>query len=172
MQIKTKTKFQIQKNKQLLEKKLKVRLEIKKNNLEIKGPALEQYEAENVLRAINIGFPIKTALLLTNPEFIFEELNIKSINRKQNPSSIKSRIIGTKGKVLKTLEEISDCKIILKDNTLSIIGHADNIKQTTQALVSLIKGSKISNVYKILEKAQPDKTEEDLGLKQKGSLVR
>ena len=50
------------------------------------------------------------------------------------------------------------------DNLVGIIGDAELIKNTQDAIISLIKGSKQSNVYTRLEK-QKVKPVLDLGLK-------
>ncbi len=146
----------IKKNKELLEKSLKVEIEIKGKKAEISGKELNEYVAERVLEAINLGFKIPDALLLTDEEFMFETINIKDLSKK-NPRRIRGRIIGTKRKTMDTLEELTNCKLVLKDNTVGIIGNAEDIESAMQALNSLIKGSKQSNVYKYLEKQRKNK---------------
>ena len=78
--------------------------------------------------------------------------------------ALQIRIIGTKGKTLKTLAELSSCHISLDNNTVNIIGPAEKIKDTATAIERLIKGSKQTNVYLYLKKTQKESIE-DLGLK-------
>src|SRR3989344_810892 len=79
---------------------------------------------------------------------------------------IKGRIIGTKGKTLKILTDLSDNFFELddKNNRVGIIGNPENIQTSHTAIISLIKGSKTGNVYTYLEKHRPEKVI-DLGLK-------
>ena len=144
----------ILRNKKRLERKLKVILTIKGNEIEIEGKEVNIFLTNQVLEAIDKNFSVKTALLLTNEDYVFEEINIKSINKKKSLSSIKSRLIGTKGKTLKTISNIANCHLALNDNIISIIGPAESIKETTQAINSLIHGSKQSNVYSYLERTR------------------
>ena len=165
MFFKKETINKILKNKEKLEKKLKVKLEIKNSEVEISGEQIDIFEAEIVLSAIERSFPINAALLLLDENYMLEDIPIKKITRK-NPKLVKSRIIGTKGKTLKLLSELSNCYIALHNNTVSIIGLNDKVKEAASAIRSLILGSKQSNVYKYLEKSREKVFPEDLGLKE------
>lgn len=156
----------IGKNQKILEKKLKVKLHISGNEVEMKGKQLDVYIGDRVLEAIEKNFAIKTALLLTNEDYLLEDIAIKSVTSRKKIERIRARIIGTKGKTLKTISELTNCHITLNDNTVSIICPAENIKQATSAIENLIRGGKQSNVYIYLKKAIEDKEIEDLGLKE------
>ena len=64
----------ILKNKNKLEKQLKVKIEIKKGKKEISISGLpeDEYIAEKVLDALSFGFPISTAMLIKKEDFVFE----------------------------------------------------------------------------------------------------
>ena len=64
-------------NKKKLENKLKVKINIKQDNIELSGEQLNIYVAEQVLEAINKNFSVNSALLLTNEDYILEDINIK-----------------------------------------------------------------------------------------------
>ena len=113
---------------------------------------MDEYEASLVLDAINLGFPSKTAVLLKEEDIIFEKINIKDFTRRKNLSVIRSRLIGTHGKTKKTLEGISGCKIIIKDNAVGIIGPAESIEYVITGVTNLIRGTKQTNIYKYLER--------------------
>ena len=154
----------IKRNKKLLDKKLNVQIEVKVEDIEFEGKTEDIFFAEKVLQALDKNFPVKVALLLLDENYVLEDISIKSI-RERNIKQTKARIIGTKGKTLKILSEISNCFITLHDNTVSIIGQAEDMKETVTAIERLIKGSKQTNVYNFLDKhkkPQPD----DLGLKE------
>ena len=156
----------ILKNKKKLETGLNVMLEIKRGQVSIEGKEPELYIAEQVLEAINKNFDINVALLLTNEEYVLEDIHIKDVTKKKNLEQVRARIIGTKGKTLKTLSELTECYITLHENTVSIIGPAEKIKEAVIAIENLIRGSKQSNVYKYLERQKTKPVPEDLGLKE------
>ena len=102
---------------------------------------------------------------MTSEDYMLESISIKSISKRKNISQIKARIIGTKGKTLKLLSELSECHIALHNNIVSIIGTFEKIKIAESAIKNLIKGSKQANVYFYLEKHKKNIIPEDLGIK-------
>ena len=96
---------------------------------------------------------------------IFEIINIKEHTNRQDFSRVRARIIGRRGKTLKTLCQLTKCYFELKDNNIGIIGYPEFIKNAQEAVISIIRGSKQSNVYKFLEKNQIGSVV-DLGLKE------
>jgi len=139
-------------NKEELEIKLKVKIEVKGTNLSISGSEIDEYFAERVLRALDFPFLLDDALILVNEDYLFEVLNIKDHTYRKDLNVIKGRLIGTKGKTLRVLKELSNCEIAVKDNRVAIIGKAESIKEAEQAVISMIQGSKQGNVYSYLEK--------------------
>ena len=159
----------IKQDKAKLEKALKIKLSFSGKRAEIKGDAISEYLCLEIIEAINLGFTAEQALLLCNEELIFEKINIKNITKRKDLGVIRARIIGTKGKTRKYIQNLSDCFICLHDNTVGIIGRTDDIKKTIQAITSLIQGSKQSKVYSYLEREKTKEKEksldEDLGLR-------
>ena len=148
------------------EKELKVKVSIKEKEIHIDGKPEDEYYAEKIVDAINLGFPIEEAFLLKEDEFVLEILNIKDYTKRKDLGMIKARIIGTKGKTLRVLSELTKCYFQVKDSQVGIIGDVDNIKNAGEAVVSIIKGSKHSKVYNRIEKHKPEPIF-DLGLKKK-----
>lgn len=158
----------IKQNKAKLEKALNVKISFSGKNISLEGDALKEYVAIQVIEAINLGFAQEQALLLREEDFILETINIKEITKRRDLKTIRARIIGTKGKTKKILGDLSDCFIVLHENTVGIIGRAEEIKKAMQALTSLIHGSKQSKVYSYLERERSReklRINEDLGLK-------
>lgn len=154
----------ITRNKLKLEKELNIRISNKGKEIIIEGSAENEFIAERVIEALDFGFPFQTTLNLKNPEIIFEKINIKFYSKSKNLERIRARIIGTKGKTLATLTQLSNCAFELKDNKIGIIGHAEEIKIAQDAIIAIIKGSKTSNIYSFIEKSKPSPVV-DLGLK-------
>lgn len=156
----------ILKNKSNIEKELNVKISVKGEEIEVEGNPEDEYIAEKVIDAINIGFPYDIAFLIKKEDYLFEILNIKDYTTKKDLKSVRARIIGKDGKTLRVLSDLSQCSFELKDNSVGIIGHPELISQAHDALISLIRGAKQANVYTSLEKNRPEPII-DLGLKEK-----
>lgn len=167
MEISIKNIKNILKNKKILESKLNLNLKIIEKRVVLEGDKLNEYIACSIIKALDANFPVDTAFLLSDENYMLEEINIKDVTKRPNLKEIKARIIGSKGRTLELLEELSDCYFRLNDNTVSIIGTCDNIKNAINALIRLIKGSKQSSVYSYLERQRRIIHPEDLGLKVK-----
>ena len=154
----------ITKNKKRLEKLLNVKITNRGKEVFIKGKPEAEYIAEKVIDALNFGFPFSTAILIKEEGFVFEIINIKDHTKRKDLERVRARIIGTKGKTLQTLNQLTKCYFEIKDNYVGIIGDAEHLESGQQAIISIIKGAKQSNVYAHLEKHQI-KEPIDLGLK-------
>jgi len=154
------------KNRKRLEEELNVKITNRGKEVFIKGNPTDEYIAEKVIDALNFGFPFSTAILIKEEDFIFEIINIKEYTKRKDLERIRARIIGTKGKTLQTLHQLTKCYFELKDNHIGIIGPAEYLENGQEAVISIIKGAKQSNVYSFLEKHQV-KPVIDFGLKNK-----
>jgi len=165
------TKKQIKnviRKKKRIEEELGVKLEFSKGAISINGMPLDEYTATQVINALAFGFKPKVALLLQSEDYMFEVLQIKNYMRSHSNTrlrEVKARIIGKKGKAIRTLSQLSECEIKLVDNSIAIIGRTEDVKKAEQAIISLIKGSKHGNIYARLERLRHVANEEDLGLK-------
>jgi len=162
----------IKQNKEKLEKALKVKLSFSGKNIIIKGLPLEEFVAEKVIDAMELGFMFHQAILIADEEFVLEKIHIKDLTKRHDLSRIRARIIGTKGKTKEIIQNLSDCVICVHENTVGIIGLSENIKKAITALTALIQGKKQGKVYGFLEKERSkEKTQfgEDLGLKIKSN---
>ena len=155
----------IVKNKGRLERVLKVKINNTGKEFSISGEAEDEYFAEKVLEALDLGFPFSTALLIREEENILERINIKDYTKRNDLASIRARIIGTRGKTLKALTELTKCHYEIKNNFVGIIGYPEYIKNAQDSVIRLIQGAKQANVYAFLEKHQIQ-APVDLGLKE------
>lgn len=137
----------ILKNKKRLEKMLNISLSNRGKEVSVQGDAEDEYIAEKVIDALNFGFPFSAAVLIKKEDFVFEIINIKDYTSRKDFERIRARIIGRGGKTLKTLNQLTNCYFELKDNEVGIIAHPEDLETAHEAVVSLIKGSKQSNVY-------------------------
>ena len=160
----------ISKNRRKLEEALHVKIFVKEKEVIIAGEADTEYLAEKVIEAVLFDFPVEVALLIANEDFIFEVLNIKDYTPRKDLETIRARIIGKEGRTLRTLNQLTDCYFELKGNSIGIIGMPEYIKNSQDAVISLIRGSKQANVYNYLEK-HPLEPIIDLGLKEEKKSV-
>ena len=152
------------KNKKRLEKILNVKITNRGKEVTIEGTPENEYEATQVIDALNFGFSFSAAISIKEEERILEIMHIKEFTNKSNLERIRGRIIGKGGKTLGTLANLTKCYIELKDNQVGIIGKPEYVEGATEAIMEIIQGAKQGNVYKGLEKKQP-KPIYDLGLR-------
>jgi len=137
-----------------LEKSLEVNISVADNEIDVEGEGMEEYVASLVIEAIDIGFEPRVALLLRDHEYIMEKINIKGYVRVSRLSTVKGRLIGRKGKAKNQLAHLTGCDIVIKDNTVAVIGLTEDVDVASKAIRSLIKGSPHSSVFAFLEKAR------------------
>jgi len=135
-----------------LEKNLQVELTFEKDNVIISGEAFPEYIASKVLRAIDFGFDVESALLLSGEDYMLEIINLKSYVRPSRLKQVKGRIIGEKGRAKKVISELTECDMVIKDNTVALLGRTENITLASKAVRLLISGSPHASVYTFLEK--------------------
>jgi len=144
-------------NKENIEKTLNIKLTNKGKLVFVDGSADNEFTALQALEAINTGFSTYKSLSLKNEKIIFQKLNIKDLTKRQDLERVRGRIIGTKGKTLQTLHNLTNCEISLQDNFIGLIGDAEYMEDAMQALTSLVQGSKQGNIYARLEKQKKKK---------------
>ena len=118
------------------------------------------YTAREIVRAVGRGFNPEIALELLDEHNYFEmiELTYYVGNSKNNLIRVRSRIIGTEGKARKTIEELTDTKIVVYGKTISIIGEHEGVSLARKAFESLLAGSRHSTVYAWLDKQKKEMT--------------
>jgi|SRR3989344_965306 len=143
---------EIKRTKEELEKKLNVKIEIDGRKVIVEGGPFEEYIASVVLDAMRFGFSAHKALILKDDRNIFRTVSIKDNTHKKKLKEVRARIIGKNGKTKKTIENITNCEVIINNNEVGIIGEAESIEEVITAVSNLVRGTKQSNTYKYLEK--------------------
>jgi len=146
-------------NKKKLEEKLNAIINLKGNSLTIETDPFNEYEAQRLFDAINLGFSVEKALKVLDEENNFIKINIKDYANTKNLEVVRSRLIGTNGKTKKTIEEITKCDVSIHDNQVGIIGPAEITESALTSITSIIKGTKQANAYKYLERMNTQKKE-------------
>lgn len=156
----------MQRAKPQLEKEMNLKITNRGKEFFIEGEAEDEYITNQVMDAIDFGFPIPTALSIEKEDLVFERINIKEHSKKNKVEMAKGRVIGKNGKNLSTLTEITGCVFEVKENEVGIIGHPENMKNVITGVISIIRGAKHSNVYSFLQRTKPGPIW-DLGLKER-----
>jgi len=134
----------------------------------VKGSELNEFLVERIIEAVDFGFCIEDALLLLKDGFALEFIDVKEHTHRKNLKDVRARIIGTDGKARKTIEKLTGAEIVISGNRIGVIVDSEHLVAVTQAIGSLIGGSKHGNVFGGLERAgvrARESLDEDLGLK-------
>ena len=153
----------------IIEAKTKIKISFARpDKINISGQELNEFIVAKVIKAVDFGFDVEDALLLKNPDFSLEFIDIKSHTRRKNLKEVRGRVIGTSGKAKKTIQGLTGSVMVVHDNQVGLIVDSEHLEYVCQAVVSLIQGAKHGNVFAYLEK-QNSKIRrvdnEDLGLK-------
>lgn len=144
-------------SKSRIQKELSIKLTNKGHNVFVEGSPENEFLAIEVLQALNAGFSADRALELKQDNFMLQTLNIKDITKRNDLERVRGRLIGTKGKTLKTLQNLTNCDLAMNDNEIGIIGPTEEMEDAVQAVTSLVQGSKQGNVYGRLERQRKKK---------------
>ncbi len=112
-----------------------------------------EWIAEQVLRAVAIGFEPKHAFKLFNDDFFLEEIDLKlALGKEKAIERQKARIIGSEGKVKKTIESLSGAFLVVGGDWVAVLGRYEDLKLAKDAIFQLVEGKQILTVYNFLEK--------------------
>jgi ribosomal RNA assembly protein len=153
----------------VIEKKIKIRINVKQSSLTIKGNEVNEFLVEKILLAIDFGFDVEDALLLKDEDFNLEFINVKEHTRRKNLEEVRARLIGTNGKAKRTIENLTGGVIVVHENEVGFIVDSEHLEQGVQGIISLIQGAKHGNVFTYLEKQNAKLRhidQEDLGLRE------
>jgi ribosomal RNA assembly protein len=146
-----------EKAKRSLENSINVKLSFDENSVIIEGEGLDLFTAKNVIKAIGRGFAPDKAFRLLNEEEVLEVIEIGQEDNKLK--TIKSRLIGTKGKTRRMIEEFSGCSLSIYGKTVSLIGKYEQLMIGKEAVKMILLGSKHAKVYKFLFDVNEDPPE-------------
>ena len=68
----------------LIEDRMKIKVSFGKGEVSLKGPELEEFLVEKMIRAVDFGFNPDDVLLLKNEDFVLEFIDIKSHTHRKN----------------------------------------------------------------------------------------
>jgi ribosomal RNA assembly protein len=122
--------------------------------IRVDGSPEGEWSAEQVLKAIDLGFDPKDALTLLNDEVYLEQIDLEQSMR-GSASGVerqKARLIGTEGKAKRVLQELSEAKIAISDGPmLGILGGFDEVRAAKEAVLQILEGKPHAMVFSYLE---------------------
>lgn len=127
------------------------------NDIESQDPILA-LKCADVVKAIGRGFSPEKAYKLFADEIYFTLIDIRDFTGKnqKHVRRVRARLIGTKGKTRRLIEELTGVEMSVYGNTIGIIGESFNMSVAVKAIEMLLSGSEHSAVYSFLEKKQRD----------------
>jgi ribosomal RNA assembly protein len=110
----------------------------------------------DIIKAIGRGFSPDKAFRLLNDDIYFELTDIRDYvgKNQKHIRRVRARVIGSKGRTRKLIEELTGTNVSVYGNTIGVIGEALELKIAVQALDMLLKGSEHAVVYKFLERSR------------------
>ena len=132
----------------------KLRLNEQDQEVEIDcDDGLKMLKVKDVLKAFGRGFETDNALYLLDDDYYLEIINITDFVGKdrQRVKTMRGRLIGAQGNTKKTIEKDTNCKAAIYGKTISIIGKWDEVQAAKAVIDRLLRGSKHSTVYRMLE---------------------
>jgi len=115
--------------------------------------AVSEWKAIDVVKAIGRGFSVDAAIKLFREDYVLKVINLKEMfdNEKQR-ARYKARVIGTKGKAKRIIENTSGASLSIYGNTVSILGKLEEAALAEKAVLMLLKGASHGTTYYVLQK--------------------
>lgn len=145
--------------------KTKLKIDSREGDVIIEGEdSIACYNTKKIIKAIGRGFNPDIALTLLDENNMFELIDIQEYcgKSKNGLRRIKARLIGTKGKARKLIENLTDTDICIYGKTVGVIGYQENVLLAKQAIKNLLQGSRHGNVYAFIENQKMSKLRKTL----------
>jgi ribosomal RNA assembly protein len=117
-----------------------------------KDPALS-LKVRDLVSAIGRGFSEERAFRLLNDDIYLEVFDIKDFAHSRNRiEQIRARLIGTRGKTRRIVEDLTSADMSVYGHTVALIGEAFHLAIAREAVEMLLRGSEHNTVYRFLER--------------------
>ena len=140
-------------SKETIEKLTECGLTVKDNLVKIEGDAIDEMDAQKIVKAVGRGFNPEKAVKLAERDITFHMLDINDYADTENSRTrLKGRVIGRDGETRRHLEKEGNVDISVYGKTIGIIGYAQNIQIISEVINQLLQGRSHSSAYNYLEK--------------------
>jgi ribosomal RNA assembly protein len=114
-------------------------------------------KARDIVQAMARGFSEERAFRLLDDDVYIEILDIKDFARSKNRvAQVRARLIGTRGKTRRIIEELTGVEVSVWGHTVAMIGGSFEMAIAREALIMLLRGSEHKTVYRFLERKRAD----------------
>ncbi len=114
-------------------------------------------KARDIVHAMARGFSEDRAFRLLDEDAYFEVLDIKDFAHSKNRvAQVRARLIGTRGKTRRLIEELTGVEVSVWGHTIALIGGSFEMAIAREAVVMLLRGSEHRTVYRFLERKRAD----------------
>jgi ribosomal RNA assembly protein len=112
----------------------------------------------DMVKAIGRGFSPERAYRLLGDDVYFTLLDIRDFvgKNQKHVRRVRSRVIGSKGRTRRLIEELTGVSVSIYGNTVGVIGEGEELAVAVTALEMLLSGSEHAAVYSFLEKKKRD----------------
>ncbi len=115
--------------------------------------SVDLFVLAQIVQAINYGHNPINALDLEDENVVLDIIDVKPLVRDSHRlKTVMGRVIGKEGSTRRAIEEITKCRIAVKDHFVSVVGAFENVGLVHDALDMLIKGSSHKSFYAYLER--------------------
>lgn len=123
-------------------------------------------KVRDLVIAIGRGFSEEKAMMLLDEDTYLQVLDIKEYagRSKARLAQIKARVIGTRGKTRRIVEELTGVDVSVYGHTVSIIGDSIQLPIARQAIEMLLRGSEHAAAYRFLERKRAELKIAEMGL--------
>ncbi|MBN28970.1 MAG: hypothetical protein CMB33_03770 [Euryarchaeota archaeon] len=114
---------------------------------------IRRMKVPDVISAIGRGFSPERAVQLLDDDVFLRMYNIREwVGRQPNQTRrMRSRLIGTNGRIRTLIEEMSGCEIAVYGSTVAVLGGNEALSLATPAIEGILGGSEHSTVLFGLE---------------------
>jgi len=114
-------------------------------------------KARDIVQAIGRGFSEDRAFRLLDEDIYLEVLDIKDFARSRaRVEQIRARLIGTRGKARRIIEELTGVDMSVLGHTVALVGPTFEMAIAREAVIMLLRGSEHRTVYRFLERKRAD----------------
>jgi ribosomal RNA assembly protein len=130
--------------------------EVTIDEADVKDPVMA-LKARDIVQAIGRGFSEERAFRLLDDDVYLEVFDIKDFARtKARLEQVRARVIGTRGKTRRLIEELTSVDMSVFGHTVALLGPTFEMAIAREAVVMLLRGSEHATVYRFLERKRAD----------------
>ena len=113
--------------------------------------------ARDIVTAIARGFSEARAFRLLDEDAYLEVFDVKDFAHSRNRvEQIKARLIGSRGKTRRIIEELTGVDVSVWGHTVALIGESFEMGIAREAVLMILRGSEHKTVYRFLERKRAD----------------